>query len=374
MIRLSKSSISEKEIAAVSEVLREEFLGLGPQVQAFEKELEAYFGNNSHVVSVVNGTAALQLAIQATGVEAGDEVLVPSLTYVASYQAISATGALPVSCDVNLSDGIINLKDAGKRLTEQTKAIMPVHYTGNAGDLGAIYDFASKHKLRVIEDAAHAFGSEYKNRLIGSEGDVICFSFDGIKNMTCGEGGAIVSSDKQLIEKVKDLRLLGVMKDSEKRYVKQRSWDFQVEEQGWRYHMSDIMASIGRVQLSRFTKEFKSKRVDLYRQYRRLLKNLPGISLFEINVENNIVPHIMAIRVHDGRRDALREHLLSKNIQIGIHYKPNHLLKKFAVSTSKLPNAEQLYLEIMTLPLHVDLTFGQVSEIVNEIKVFLGNR
>jgi len=166
--------------------------------------------------------------------------------------------------------------------------------------------------------------------------------------------------------------LLGVMKDSDRRYARERSWDFDVVEQGWRYHMSDIMASIGRVQLKRFINEFQQKRRALFQHYRQALANTPDIELLTINPDNDVVPHIMAIRVLNGKRDALRTHCLANGMQIGMHYKPNHLLTKFAKPNVTLPVAEKLYDELMTLPMHVDLTPENIEFIVSEINSFMG--
>ena len=168
---------------------------MGEEVQAFERELTGFFGRQA--VCVTNGTAALHLAVQGCGVGMGDEVLVPSLTYVACFQAISATGAVPVACDVDPQSFCLDWRDAEQRITAKTKAIMPVHYAGGVGDLDSIYALAQKAELRVIEDAAHAFGSSYQKRKVGSFGDIACFSFDGIKNITSGEGGCIVTDDQE---------------------------------------------------------------------------------------------------------------------------------------------------------------------------------
>ena len=170
---------------------------MGTQVGEFEKELSRFFGRPAICVST--GTAALQLALQALGVGQGDEVLVQSLTYVASFQAISATGATAVCCDVDPATITLDVCDVESKITSKTKAIMPVHYAGGVGELDAIYEVAKKYNLRVIEDAAHAFGSSHKSRLVGSYGDIACFSFDGIKNITSGEGGCIVTNDTDVI-------------------------------------------------------------------------------------------------------------------------------------------------------------------------------
>ena len=193
MIRLSKSSISEKEKKAVMNILDKEYLGMGSEVSMFEKDLENFFNND--VVCVVNGTAALQLAIESCDIGAGDEILVPSLTYVSSFQAISACSANPIPCDVDEHSYQISIKDAESKINSKTKAIMPVHYSGHADNLDLVYSLANKYSLRVIEDAAHAFGSKFNNNLIGTKSDIACFSFDGIKNITSGEGGCLVTKD-----------------------------------------------------------------------------------------------------------------------------------------------------------------------------------
>lgn len=361
-IRLAKSSIGSEEIELVTKVLKEEYLGMGKYVQMFEKELENYF--RRRVVAVNTGTAALHLSYQAIGLREGDEVLVQSLTYLATFQAIHATGAIAIPCEVNKNTFTIDLNDAKKKITGRTKAITPVHYSGNPGNLDDIYNFANDHNLRVVEDAAHAFGSTYKERLIGSFGDICCFSFDGIKNITSGEGGAIVSNDELFMERIKNLRLLAVNKDTVKRYNGARSWDPEVEEQGWRYHMSNIMAAIGIEQLRKFPerKEYKKKLVDLY--YSRLREN-PKIVLLEADY-NEVVPHLFVIRVNE--RDFVREVLQNYGIQTGIHYKPNHLLEYFKrFNSQKLPVTEEIYSEIMSIPLHYDLSTEEVCFICEKI-------
>lgn len=362
MIRLSKSVIGNEEILAVTNVLKKEFLGMGEEVFKFEKNISKYIGRPA--ICVNSGTAALHLALQACDISEGDEVLVQSLTYLASFQAISATGAKPIACEVNSHDLTIDLNDASKRLTKKTKAIMPVHYSGNPGNLEAIYSFAKKYGLRVIEDAAHAFGSIYKNRLIGSFGDVCCFSFDGIKNISSGEGGAIITNDKNVLNRIKDIRLLGVSKDSENRYKNERTWELNVNEQGWRFHMSNIMASIGIEQLKKF-KYFQKKRKELAKLYQKLLYGIPEIEIIDIDYDL-ITPHIFAIKVKNNNRDFLKTELEKNEIQVGIHYYPNHLLKFY--SNYSLPNTEQIYSNLLTLPLHPDLNKTDIDFICKVIK------
>jgi len=362
-VRLSKSSLSPAEKEAVMRVLDGEYLGMGSDVNAFETSLTEFFGRP--VVCVVNGTAALHLALQAIGVGPGDEVLVQSLTYVASFQAISATGAKPVACDVHPDSLCLDWKDAESRLTQRTKAIMPVHYSGGVGDISGIYAFAKKHDLRVVEDAAHAFGSSFEGQKIGSFGDIACFSFDGIKNITSGEGGCIVTDDEATLNLIRDSRLLGVVKDTDNRYLGKRSWQFNVKAQGWRYHMSNIMAVIGSVQLSRFP-EMSAKRQQLATHYQHLLKDHANLETIEIDYRE-VVPHIFVVFLCETiDRELIRTRLLEEKIETGIHYYPNHR-HSFFEDKSEFPVTDSIEKRIITLPLHPDLTLDDVNYIAQHL-------
>jgi dTDP-4-amino-4,6-dideoxygalactose transaminase len=247
---------------------------------------------------------------------------------------------------------------------------MPIHYASRTGDLDEIYEFAKKHSLRVIEDAAHAFGTVYKGRKVGSFGDVACFSFDGIKNITCGEGGAVVTKDAKVAQFVMDARLLGVHKDTEKRYKGQRSWEFNVFHQGYRYHMSNLFAAIGLTQLGRFEKEFKPYRQKLAKRYCYELRGINDIILFPDDYDE-IVPHIFPIKVTSNKRDGLRQHLIDNGIECGVHYYPNHLLDYYGRGKVRLPVTERIYNELLSLPLHPDITKEDQEYIVKKIKDFL---
>lgn len=366
IIRLSKSCLSPTEKQAVLGVLNREFLGMGAEVQQFEGALSQFFGRSA--VCVVNGTAALHLAVQSCGIGAGDEVLVPSLTYVSSFQAISASGAKPVACDIDPQSCILDWRDAERRLTSRTRAIMPVHYSGGVGDLEGIYAFAKRHGLQVVEDAAHAFGTLYQGKRVGSFGDIACFSFDGIKNITSGEGGCVVADNPAVLRKIQDARLLGVEKDTEKRYAGLRSWEFDVTAQGWRYHMSNIMAAIGLEQLKRFP-EIAATRQRLARHYDELLRNHPQIRPLSRDYDN-VVPHIYLVRIQRMLdRKALQARLLELGIQTGIHYQPNHVLSFYRDPAAlPLPVTDKVFPELLTLPLHSDLTVQDVETVCRQLK------
>lgn len=363
LLRLSRSIVGEAEAAAVSRVITAiGYLGMGDEVRLFEEEIAAYLGvSASQVMAVNTGTAALHLAMEAA-LEPGDEVLIPSLTYVASFQAALGAGCVPVPCDVRLSDGLIDLEDAVRRITPLTRAVMPVHYAGNPAAIDAVYEFAARHNLRVIEDAAHAFGSTHKGRKVGSFGDLVCFSFDGIKNITSGEGGAVVTADPVAAQRIRDARLLSVENDTEKRYAGTRSWDFDVKRRGFRYHMSNLMAAIGRVQLTRLESEFIPARKRLVRIYHDRFKDALGVALLDLDI-SAVVAHIYPVRILNGRRAALINALQDKGIPTGMHYKPSHLLTLFGGGAVSLPKAEGLAEELVTLPLHPGLSDDDVHYI-----------
>ncbi len=367
-VRLSRSVVGIEEQVAVAEVIREGYLGMGRFTQLFEAQLRVHFGGEREVVCVSTGTAALQMALQGLGVGNGDEVLVPSLTFVASFQAVSATGARPVACDVDLATGFLDPADAEQRVTARTRAIMPVHYASAAPGLAAVYSLAGKHGLRVVEDAAHAFGGSLNGAPAGANGDIACFSFDGIKNITCGEGGAVVTADTLVADRVRDARLLGVEKDTNKRYAGERSWDFDVHEQGWRFHMSNLMAAIGSAQLPKLG-GFAEHRRGVARRYLEALDGLEDLLTLNLPYDE-IVPHIFVVRVLRGRRDGLMHHLRATGIECGIHYKPNHLLSRFRTAYS-LPGAERLGAELLTLPMHASLGPEEQEIVVREIRAHL---
>lgn len=370
-IRLSKSSVGALEKDAVARVLDAGYLGIGEETRLFEEELCQYIGNQREVICVNTGTSALHLSLECLGVGYGDEVIVPSITYLASFQAIAATGAKAVACDVSLETGFLCVDDARKRVSSSTKAIMPVHYASHSKGLTEVYDFARESGLRVVEDAAHAFGCIDNDSKVGALGDVVCFSFDGIKNITCGEGGAIVTGDKQLAQRLRDARLLGVERDTEKRFEGKRSWSFEVRNKGFRYHLSNIMAAIGRVQLERID-TFSKVRRRCAISYARLLAPIEGVRLMDFDYEG-VIPHIFVVRVTEGQRDGLASYLRQNNIECGIHYQANHRLDLFK-TTYELPKSELLADEALTLPLHAELQEEDVLYIVRKVQEYFDSK
>ena len=369
MIRLAKSSIGPREQAAVSSVLDAAFLGMGREVRLFEGALTTFIGRPA--LAVVNGTAALQLALEACGIGLRDEVLVPSFTYVATFQAISATGARPIACDIDPRTLTLDPDDASRRLTTRTRAIVPVHYGGDVGDLDAIYALASLRGLRVVEDAAHAVGTLHRGRRVGATGDVVCFSFDGIKNLTCGEGGAIVTADPDVRRRVEQLRVLGMEKDVDARPEVSRDWDFDVTRQGWRAHMSNVMAAIGLAQLERFS-EMAATRQRLARRYDDRLRGHARVLPIERDYAV-VVPHLYSVRLSGvADRPALKAALLAGGIEVGLGYQPNHRLTRYGdPSAAPFPVTDAASRELLTLPLHADLTEADVDTVCEALTAHL---
>lgn len=369
LIQLSKPSVSSQEVKSVEKVIFSGYLGMGPKTKEFENNLSKFFGRQ--VVCTSSGTSALHIALQALKSihKKRNEVLVPSLTYAASYQAITGAGLKPISCDINPKTLNICIKDIQKKINSHTLAIMPVHYSGDPAGINKINSLAKKSNIRVVEDAAHAFGSTFNNKLIGSFGDIACFSFDGIKNITCGEGGAIVTDDSKIITKASDIRTLGIIGDSKRRTAKKRSWTFDIEEQGYRYHMSDINAAIGLVQLKRFA-SFQKKRKVMAKNYDAILQKSKFLKIFKRDY-NSITPHIYAVKLtEEGSREELQKYLLSKGIQTGYHYFPNHLLTYFKQKDLTLPVIENIFPNLLTLPSHTGVSKKNIIFIAKSIESF----
>ena len=217
LMPVSRPSLGAEELSEIGKVFDTHWLGMGSWVQRFEEEIRSYIGAEN-AIAVNTGTSALHITLDALGIKNGDEVIVPSLTFAASVQAIMLTGAKPVFCDVEPDTLNMNLADAAKCISSRTKVIMPVHYSGLACDMRGIMELAKKNHLKIVEDAAHAFGSSYEGRKIGSFGDAACFSFDPIKNITCGEGGAVTTGDNRLARMIYKKRVLGIDKDTWSRY------------------------------------------------------------------------------------------------------------------------------------------------------------
>ncbi|MGB7062225.1 MAG: DegT/DnrJ/EryC1/StrS aminotransferase family protein [Candidatus Zixiibacteriota bacterium] len=367
MIPVQRPCIGQRELDAVSGVFNSRWLGMGSVTRAFEKELCEFLGVK-HVITVSTGTAALHLALAVLELKPGDEVVVPSLTFVSCLQAILAVRARPVFCDVDENTLNVDIDDAKRKITKRTKVIMPVHFAGVVCDMEKLLTIARDEKIKIVEDAAHAFGSTYKGRMAGTIGDINCFSFDPIKNITCGEGGAIATNNHELASRVLPKRNVGINKDTWTRLEKKQPWYYEVVTQGYRYHLSNINAAIGIEQLKQFS-EFKARKQAVVRSYDESFKEVDGLKLIRHPIEETF-PFFYVIRVLNNRRDALMNYLKERGIASLVHYIPNHLHPLCAEFRVPLATTERLYDEILTLPLYFEMSDADVRRVVEGVLAF----
>ncbi len=371
LIPVSRPSLGDEELAEVKKVFDSGWLGLGAQVFEFEQTLKKCL-NAKHVVCTNTGTTAIHLALDALGIGKGDEVIVPSFTYVATIQAITATGATPVFCDIHADNLNMEVSDVAKKITKKTKVILPVHYRGFPCDMDTIQALAQKHNAFVVEDAAHAFGSSYNGKKIGSFGDITCFSFDPIKNITCGEGGAVVFQDDSLLETIQQKRILGIDKDTWSRYRNERSWFYDVVTQGYRYHMSNISAAVGLIQIKKFNR-MNRRKIDVAKRYDAAFEDVNGITLLRNEEYKDIGLFVYILKVKNGRNE-LMDYLAKNGVGSGIHYIPSHIFSFYKNEEVHLPITEQIYGEILTLPLYPDITDAQVEHVIEAVRTGMISR
>lgn len=367
MIPIAKPFIGEEELSEIGKVFASGWLGMGSVVFEFENVLKNYLGAK-YVIALNTGTSALHIALDALNLKPTDEVIVPSLTFVASIQAIIASRAKPVFCEIDANTLNIDIKDVKAKITPKTKVIMPVHYGGLSCAMDELLGIAQDYSIRIVEDAAHAFGSTYKGRRIGGFGDITCFSFDPIKNLTCGEGGAVVVNDDNLAQEILRKRILGIDKDTWHRYKNERSWFYEVITTGFRYHMSNINAAIGLIQFKRLDKVLEKKR-QIVRRYDEAFKQISDIEPLYRNYEET-APFNYIIKIKDNRRDKLMAYLTKNGIGAGIHYIPNHLQPLFKDFKSNLPVTEKIWQEIISLPLYFDMSEEDILAVINQVKAF----
>lgn len=354
----------------IDDALNVGWLGLGAITKEFEEHISNYLGlSERYVVATNTGTAALHIALLAAGIGPGDEVITPSFNYVADHQAIRMTGASVVMCDIRDDNLGMDCKKAEKLITKKTKATMPLHFAGIPCDQMGVYQLAKKYNLRVIEDATHAFGTSIEGKKIGSYGDIVCFSFDPVKIITSIDGGCVVVNTKDELQHLHHLRLLGVDKDTIERYKNKRSWDYDVVSEGYRYHLNNIMASIGVSQIKQID-EFITSRQKVCQAYNNAFKNTDGLKIPQSDF-TNVSPFIYSLRVLNGKRELLIEHLRTLDIEVGIHFIPVHKHKFFTNSRrGDMTITDKVTQEVLTLPLHSNMKTEFVQRVIDGVLSF----
>jgi len=346
------------------------WLGMGATTQDFEERIARYLGlQDRFVVATNTGTSAMHIALLAAGIGPGDEVITPSFNYVADHQAIRATGADVVMCDIREDDLGIDVASAESLVTPRTKAIVPLHFSGVPCAVADVYALARRHGLRVIEDACHAFGSTVDGAPIGASGDVQFFSFDPVKIITSIDGGCVVTPHRDEFERLQRLRLLGVDKDTTLRYQNKRAWDYDVVSEGYRYHLTNIMASVGVSQIKRVD-EFIASRRAVCERYSAAFEMLPGVRVLRRDYRD-VSPFIYSLRVPAGARESLIAHLAARGVDAGIHFVPVHRHTYFAgARRSAMPVTERVVDEVLTLPLHSLMTERSIERVIDGVAGF----
>lgn len=358
-VPLARPSVGSRELSAIEPVLRSGWLGMGPVVGRFEEAVASFVGAR-HCVAVSSGTAALHLALEAAGVR-GAEVVVPSLTFVATVQAILAAGAIPVFADCREDDFTVDLEDVERHLTPRTRAVVPVHYAGRPADMGRLLALSRRHSFVVVEDAAHAFGSANGTVKVGGAGHLTCFSFDPIKTITCCEGGAVCTNDAAWAQCVMRKRRLGMRSPRSSKGGRK----YRVLEQGFRCHMNDVNAAVGLAQMERVDEHVEARR-RVARSYDAAFRNLPALALLEHDLDAE-APFCYTVRALGGRRRTLMKALAADGIETAVLYPPNHRQPAFARFARPLPVTERIASQHMSLPLFAGLSDAQVDYVISRV-------
>jgi len=369
MIPLFKPSLGKEEEQAVIKTLRSGWLGSGPQVEVFEQKMAKLTGTK-YSVALNSATAALHLSFL-TSIQPGDEVISPSLTFVAANQAILlAHGRIVFSdCDPNTLSS--DPQDILNKITSKTKAILVLHYGGHPANMKPLIAVCQKKSITLLEDCAHASGSYYYGRHVGGFGDLGCFSFAAIKNITCGDGGMVVTNDRPKADRIRHLAWSGISSTTWKRYsgTKARKWEYAVTDLGFKYQMNDLAAGIGLVQFNKL-KSNNFKRAQIFKRYNQHFNKLNWVKTPAIKSWAQSSHHNYFIKVDKKIRNKLIDYLNQQGISANVHYLPNHFYPLFAGFPHQVPVTNKVWQEIVLLPLFPDLSLKDQNYIIKTLKKF----
>jgi len=373
-IPFHRPSIGEDDIAAVAEVLRSGWLTMGPKTREFEQAFAQYIGCK-HAVAVNSGTAALHLALDAIGLQPGDEVIVPTNTFTATAAVVAHMGTKVVFADTLPNGFNVDPADAAARVSPRTRAIIPVHVGGEPCRMDELGAVSAKLGLAVIEDAAHALPAEYKGRRIGTISPLTAFSFYATKTITTGEGGMLTTDNEAYARRAQMMRLHGISHDAWKRYTKEGSWYYEVHEAGFKYNMTDIQAALGLCQLKR-ADEFHRVRCSYAALYRELLADADQVELPEVPPDVTHAWHLFIIRLRLEElrinRNEFIEELRKAGIGTSVHFIPLHLqpyyARMFGCRRGDCPNAERTYERVISLPIYPAMSVEDVERVAASVR------
>ncbi|XRL85419.1 DegT/DnrJ/EryC1/StrS family aminotransferase [Bacillus subtilis] len=367
--------IGKEEIQEVTETLESGWLSKGPKVQQFEKEFAAFVGAK-HAVAVNSCTAALFLALKAKGIGPGDEVITSPLTFSSTANTIIHTGATPVFADIDentLNIDPVNLEAA---VTPRTKAVVPIHFGGQSCDMDAILAIAQNHGLFVLEDAAHAVYTTYKQRMIGSIGDATAFSFYATKNLATGEGGMLTTDDEELADKIRVLSLHGMSKAAWNRYSSNGSWYYEVESPGYKMNMFDLQAALGLHQLKRLD-DMQKRREEIAGRYQTAFQQISGLITPFVHDDGRHAWHLYVLQVDEKKAGVTRSEMITAlkdeyNIGTSVHFIPVHIhpyyQKQFGYKEADFPNAMNYYKRTLSLPLYPSMSDDDVDDVIEAVR------
>jgi dTDP-4-amino-4,6-dideoxygalactose transaminase len=368
-----RASIEEDEISAVVEVLQSGWLTTGPRVKEFEEKFGRYVGA-THALAVNSCTSALHLALAAIGISEGDEVIVPTMTFAASGEVVLYLKARPVLVDCEVGSYHVGPEQIERAISSRTRAILPVHYAGYPCDMDPILEIARKHDLKVIEDAAHALPSSYKGRIVGTLGDITCFSFYATKTLTTGEGGMATTENPEYAERMRILSLHGISKDAWKRYSAEGSWRYGILEAGYKYNLTDLQAALGLAQLAKCD-ALCARRASIADRYNRAFADLDAFEVPPVPDYVEHAWHLYVLRVQPSAlridRDRVIEELKQRGIGTSVHFIPLHLhplyQNELGYRAGQFPNAEERFEGAISLPIYPAMTPDDVDRVVEAL-------
>src|SRR5215471_9522084 len=369
----NRSLIGEEEIDAVVQVLRSGWLTTGARTREFEAAFARYVGA-ANTVALNSCTAALHLALVAVGIREGDEVILPTMTFAASGEVIFYLGARPVLVDCLPNSFQLDPEQVAGKITSRTRAILPVHFAGAPCDLDPICDLAKRHNLKVVEDAAHALPTRYKGRMVGTLGDITCFSFYATKTLTTGEGGMVATGNLDYAEKIRRLSLHGISKDAWKRYSAEGSWRYDILDVGYKYNMTDLQAALGLAQLGKCD-SMLARRAYIANCYDQLLQSLDGFTTLPVPADIEHAWHLYIVQVsHEAltiNRDRVIEELKNRGIGTSVHFIPLHLHPLYQAvlgyRDGDFPNAEERFSRAISLPIYAAMSEADISRVMDAL-------
>lgn len=366
-IPYARQLIDEADIEAVIEVLLSDWLTTGPKVEEFEQAFADFVGAK-HAVAVSSGTAALHAAMYAANIGAGDEVIVPPMTFVATVNAVVFQGGTPVFSDVEEDTLLLNPRIVEEKITSRTKAIIAVDYAGQPCDYDVLRTIAEKHGLILVADACHALGARYKGRNVGTLADLTIFSFHPVKHITTGEGGMITTDDSMLVERMRRFRNHGINYDHASR-SEQGTWYYEMTDLGYNYRITDFQCALGLSQLRKLPL-FLERRLEIAQIYDRELASLDSIKPLSASPDVTHSYHLYVIRVQE--RDSIFAFLRRKGVGVNVHYIPVHLhpfyRQRFGTGEGLCPASEAAYEGILSLPIFPEMSDQEVERVVHELR------